>query len=198
MTVGDSRFDFTFVHEQQNVIVEIKSCTLCHNGLAMFPDAPTLRGQKHLKALERLALEKQAKTYVFFLILNANAERFMPAVHIDLDYARRFLDAQHVICQAFKLNVRDPVSIDLASVQEVPIDMAAAQTHCHNKVSYLLVLENPQDMTLTIGKLGSIRFLPGWYVYVGSAMNSLEARLKRHQRAVKNISGILITWLRPR
>ncbi len=187
VTVGDSRFDFTFVHEQQNVIVEIKSCTLCHNGLAMFPDAPTLRGQKHLKALERLAREQQARTYIIFLILNASAERFMPDVHVDFDYARLLLAAQHVTCQAFKLNVFDPLSIDLASVQEVPIDTAAVQTHCHNKGSYLLVLENPQDVTLTIGKLGQVHFLRGWYVYVGSAMNSLEARLKRHQRARKKL-----------
>ncbi|GAK60528.1 sugar fermentation stimulation protein [Candidatus Vecturithrix granuli] len=185
VTVGDSRFDFRFVHEQQNVIVEIKSCTLCHNGLAMFPDAPTLRGQKHLNALDRLAREKQAKTYIIFLILNASAERFMPDIHADLDYAKLFLAAQYVTCQAFKLNVIDPVSIDLASLQSVPIDEATTRTHCHNKGAYLVVLENSQDVMLTIGKLGQIHFPQGWYVYVGSAMNSLDARLKRHQRTRK-------------
>jgi len=96
-----------------------------------------------------------------------------------------FLAAQHVTCLAFKLNVIDPVSIDLASLQSVPIDEATTQTHCHNKGSYLLVLENPQDVRLTIGKLGQIHFPQGWYVYVGSAMNSLDARLKRHQRTRK-------------
>ena len=185
VTVGDSRFDFCFVHEQQNVIVEVKSCTLCHNGLAMFPDAPTLRGQKHLRTLERLAREKHAQTYIIFLILNASSQRFMPDMHVDFDYARLFLAAQHVTYRAFKLNVIDPVSIDLASLQEVPIDEGTARTHCHNKGSYLLVLENPQDVTLTIGKLGKMHFPQGWYVYVGSAMNSLDARLKRHQRTRK-------------
>ena len=186
-TIGDSRFDFRFVHEQQNVVVEVKSCTLCHNGLAMFPDAPTLRGQKHLNTLERLAQEKQAKTYIIFLILNANAERFMPDIHVAFDYAKRFLAAQYVTCQAYKLNVIDPVSVDLASVQEVPIDKATARTHGHNKGSYLLVLENPQDVRLTIGKLGRIHFPQGWYVYIGSAMNSLDTRLNRHQRARKKL-----------
>lgn len=185
VTVGDSRFDFCFVHEGQNVIVEIKSCTLCHNGLAMFPDAPTLRGKKHLKTLERLAREKQARTYIIYLILNASAERFMPDLHVDFDYAKLFLAARHVTYLVFKLNGIDPVSIDLASLQEVPIDEASTRTHCRNKGSYLLLLENPQDRLFTIGKLGDIHFPQGWYVYVGSAMNSLDARLKRHQRTRK-------------
>jgi Uri superfamily endonuclease len=34
--------------------------------------------------------------------------------------------------------------------------------------------------TIVIGKLGQIIFSPGWYAYVGSAMNNIEKRVKRH------------------
>jgi sugar fermentation stimulation protein A len=199
------------MHNHTNVIVEVKSCTLCHNGLAMFPDAPTLRGQKHLVTLEQLATGKnpplplpgrqwsdgeytplppsrgEYKTYVIFLILNASAERFMPNFHTDFDYGTLFLDTKAVNFKAFRLTFLDPVSADLQSIQEVPIDFSTIRTHCQNKGSYLLVLENPEDITVTVGKLGDIHFRKGWYVYVGSALQALDSRIKRHQKKRKKL-----------
>jgi sugar fermentation stimulation protein A len=182
---GDSKFDFTFEHHHRNVIVEIKSCTLCHDRLAMFPDAPTLRGQKHLAGLERLARDTGYDTYVIFLILNAGAERFMPNFHTDFDYAKLFLAANHVNLNAFRLSVIDPVSVDLESLRPIPADRSTLQENCKNKGSYLLLLENPEAITICVGKLGEIHFPQGWYVYVGSALNSLDSRLKRHQQKRK-------------
>ncbi len=192
VTVGTSKFDFTFVHKHTNIIVEVKSCTLCHNRLAMFPDAPTLRGQKHLVALDRLAGENpplllpgECKTYIIFLILNASAERFIPNFHTDFDYGNLFLAANAVNFNAFKLTCIDPVSVDLKSIQEVPIDFLTTNTHCQNKGSYLLLLENPEDIMVKVGKLGDIRFQKGWYVYVGSALHALDSRIQRHQKKRK-------------
>ncbi|WP_405267624.1 DUF123 domain-containing protein [Methanobrevibacter sp.] len=49
------------------------------------------------------------------------------------------------------------------------------------KGSYCLVVELDDEKTIKIGKrLGKIRFREGYYVYVGSAMNSLTARINRH------------------
>ena len=46
---------------------------------------------------------------------------------------------------------------------------------------YCLIINLDNDSEIEIGKrLGKINFDKGYYVYVGSAMNSLEARLKRH------------------
>ena len=185
VTFGDSRFDFTFTHKNKNIIAEIKACTLCHNSLAMFPDAPTLRGQKHLNRLERIGNEKHFTNYIIFLILNANAERFIPNFHTDFDYGTLFLAVKNVRFQAFKLKFVDPVTADLSSLQEVPIDFTTTQAHCHNKGSYLLILENVEDRTIAVGRLGDIFFPKGWYVYVGSAMNALDARVQRHQQKRK-------------
>ena len=182
---GDSKFDFTFRHNHRSVIAEIKSCTLCHNRLAMFPDAPTLRGQKHLAALEHLARETAYDTYVIFLVLNASAARFMPNFHTDFDYGKLFLATNHVNLNAFRLSFLDPVSTDLQSLQNIPIDFSTLREHCKNKGSYLLLLENPENIAVPVGQLGDVYFQKGWYVYVGSALNSLDSRLKRHQRKRK-------------
>lgn len=53
-TVGDSRFDFTAVQNGQPVAIEVKGCTLEEAGVARFPDAPTLRGIKHVQGLTAL------------------------------------------------------------------------------------------------------------------------------------------------
>ena len=48
---GTSRFDFYVETPQQKLFIEVKGVTLEENGIAMFPDAPTERGIKHLDEL---------------------------------------------------------------------------------------------------------------------------------------------------
>ncbi|MDL2246246.1 GIY-YIG nuclease family protein [Methanobrevibacter sp. OttesenSCG-928-K11] len=48
------------------------------------------------------------------------------------------------------------------------------------KGSYCLIIELKKDSKIKIGKLGYINFRKGFYVYIGSAMSSLESRIKRH------------------
>ena len=50
-TLGDSRFDFAARQGDRPVLVEVKGCTLETGGVACFPDAPTLRGLKHVREL---------------------------------------------------------------------------------------------------------------------------------------------------
>lgn len=53
------------------------------------------------------------------------------------------------------------------------------------KGNYLLHVSLPASATISIGKLGFLSFDTGEYVYVGSAMNGLHARLRRHCRIQK-------------
>lgn len=55
------------------------------------------------------------------------------------------------------------------------------------KAVYLLFLDVQRPKNIDIGALGRIKFEPGTYVYVGSAMNSVEKRLKRHFSEVENL-----------
>jgi Uri superfamily endonuclease len=48
------------------------------------------------------------------------------------------------------------------------------------KGTYCLIIHVSSNITIQIGKKGSFDFGKGFYVYVGSALNSLESRLKRH------------------
>jgi len=48
------------------------------------------------------------------------------------------------------------------------------------KGAYILLIYNPKKQRIKIGKLGIILFDKGYYVYVGSGMNSLEKRVNRH------------------
>ena len=55
------------------------------------------------------------------------------------------------------------------------------------KGSYALLLELDKNSDIIIGALGRIRFPRGYYVYVGSAMNGIEGRVRRHLRDDKKI-----------
>lgn len=55
------------------------------------------------------------------------------------------------------------------------------------KGTYILILEVPNDIKIPIGRLGKIKFQKGFYAYIGSALSSLEERIKRHLRKDKRI-----------
>ena len=65
---GDSRFDFYWENgPERRGFWEIKGVTLEEDGVARFPDAPTLRGVKHLEELIR-AREAGYETGVCFVV----------------------------------------------------------------------------------------------------------------------------------
>lgn len=48
------------------------------------------------------------------------------------------------------------------------------------KGTYCILMDLKSNQSISIGKLGEIEFKKGYYVYVGSALNSLMPRIKRH------------------
>lgn len=55
------------------------------------------------------------------------------------------------------------------------------------KGTYCLLINLKTDQIIEIGRNGKICFNKGFYVYVGSAMNSLEGRIRRHLRKEKKL-----------
>lgn len=55
-----------------------------------------------------------------------------------------------------------------------------------NKGAYCLCIEVKERILVRVGALGEIWFNPGQYIYVGSALNGLKARVQRH---LKNSRG---------
>ena len=64
----ESRFDFLLQSRKTGrpVLCEVKSVNLCEKGLALFPDAPTSRGKKHIEELEK-ALNHGYEALVVFV-----------------------------------------------------------------------------------------------------------------------------------
>jgi len=77
VTVGDSRFDFVAEQGGRPVAIEVKGCTLEDGGVAKFPDAPTLRGLKHVRGLARLAGEGW-RCVLLVVIQMKGVDVFMP------------------------------------------------------------------------------------------------------------------------
>ena len=88
VTTGDSRLDFRLDTDDGPIWMEVKGCTLEQDGLCRFPDAPTLRGTKHMQTLRQKALSGE-RAAVFFVIQLASAKVFSPNRETD----PRFSDA---------------------------------------------------------------------------------------------------------
>ncbi len=83
-----SRIDFMLQGPSERALLEVKNVTLCcEPGVACFPDAITIRGQKHLRDLME-AKEEGWRAVIFFLVQRGEAEVFTPADEIDVEYGR--------------------------------------------------------------------------------------------------------------
>jgi len=92
-TYGNSRFDIYFESKNRKGFVEVKGVTLENNGVARFPDAPTVRGTKHLKEMIK-AVKEGYTGYIFFLIQLKGAKYFSPNQSTDPLFAKTLRQAR--------------------------------------------------------------------------------------------------------
>ncbi len=76
-TFGDSRFDFYMEKDRNRYLLEVKGCTLEVGGVGYFPDAPTLRGVKHLRELAAAA-KAGWRCYLAFVIQTERVTEVLP------------------------------------------------------------------------------------------------------------------------
>ncbi|MCY3714799.1 MAG: DNA/RNA nuclease SfsA [Gemmatimonadetes bacterium] len=91
--VGAHRFDLLLRDNAVDLYLEVKSCTLSANDVAMFPDAVTDRGRRHLLALAQMQAEGK-RGALLFLIHHGNARAFLPDYHTDFAFARAFCEVE--------------------------------------------------------------------------------------------------------
>lgn len=91
-TSDHTRLDLQVIHGNFSTYIEIKNCSLAVDRCAMFPDAVTTRGTRHLHELIRLTSEGR-RACIFFLVQRMDADRFFPATHIDPIYGEALLKA---------------------------------------------------------------------------------------------------------
>lgn len=93
--IFDSRIDFKLEEDGLPIVyVEVKNVTLKGEGkLALFPDAVSTRGQKHLKDLIKIK-ESGFRSVMFYLVNREDVDAFMPAKEIDPQYAELLKEAE--------------------------------------------------------------------------------------------------------
>jgi len=199
---GGSRFDFLVTLSDIEVLLEVKACTLVEEGLALFPDAPSLRAVRHLRELAGIdsaagdgkadrADGRSRRGAVLFVIFSPDARSFMPNVHIDPVFASAFAECS----QRFQVHaVAIQTHQDGTAIVErlrLPVEYRMLDELAADGGVYLFALEIERGRTLKIGSLGDVHLDKGWYVYAGSARKGLSRRLARHGRRTR---GKVMRW----
>lgn len=116
----DSRIDFYAETKGVPTLIEVKNVTLCTDGTAQFPDAPTERGRKHLNTLADACTEDY-RSVILYLIQRPEALRFSAAAHIDPAYAKALSAAVTAGVKPLALTTFcDLISISLH--QSIPVE----------------------------------------------------------------------------
>lgn len=121
VSYGRSRFDLYFERDGRKGFMEVKGVTLEKDGVAMFPDAPTVRGKKHLLELVQAVKEGYAGV-VFFLVQMKGVQKFAPHIEMDPPFAAALKEAAEAGVEILaydsevspqKIRIGDPLPVDL-------------------------------------------------------------------------------------
>lgn len=117
-----SRFDFRLGEATQPCFIEVKSVGTASDGLALFPDAPTRRGTRHLVELAALASDG-VRTALIFVAQHAQAGAVMPDRRIDPEFADALIAAAYAGVEIYAY--RCPITRQgITLEQEIPCLLA--------------------------------------------------------------------------
>ena len=119
---GDSRFDFYLETPRERRFIEVKGVTLEKDGVALFPDAPTLRGLKHVQELARCR-EDGYRAMVLFIIQMKGVTVFRPnnATHPEFGAALRYAARAGVDLRAVDCIVTPD---SLIADKDIPVELS--------------------------------------------------------------------------
>lgn len=122
--IGDSRIDFLLSRGKERLALEVKSVGVVRDGIALFPDAPTTRGARHLRSLEEFVRTKQGAAMVLFVAQREDASAVCPDEEIDPAFAAELRRVAPVVeLRAVRFAVR-PDGCEF--IGEIPIAMIGA------------------------------------------------------------------------
>ena len=90
--LNESRIDLELTGASRPCYIEAKSVTLVKDGVGLFPDAPTVRGRKHLRALQR-AVGAGHRAAVAFVIQRPDVRSFSPNDAADGEFSETLRQA---------------------------------------------------------------------------------------------------------
>lgn len=113
VTYGKSRFDFLVTDSRgEHTYVEVKSCTLFIGDDAIFPDAPTSRGTKHLLELKEVVNDGD-RGLVLFVIFNPESKQFYPNSKTDPKFSETLKSIDRLVdIVPFKVSVTKDGSVE--------------------------------------------------------------------------------------
>lgn len=118
---GDSRFDVMAKNSFETCFVEVKNVTLKEGKYALFPDAVTTRGKKHLETLMKVK-QQGMRAVMLYIIQRTDVEIFAPAKDIDPDYAKTLKKAYENGVEIIPLQAKvSPQNIEI--VGELPFEI---------------------------------------------------------------------------
>ncbi len=121
VTFDNSRFDVFCENENEKCFVEVKNVTYKKGDFALFPDAVTTRGQKHLKTLIK-AKKQGYRAVMLYIIQRTDVLFFGVANEIDPDYAIILKEASKKGVEIIAMQAEvSPLSIQLK--KEIPIKL---------------------------------------------------------------------------
>jgi sugar fermentation stimulation protein A len=109
---GHSRLDFFLNNNRESCLLEVKSATLVKDGVAMFPDAVTERGKRHVNELVK-AKKEGYRACVLFVVQRTDAHSFSPSDETDPKFgnALRKAAVEGVEVYAYKMEVSPNFSL---------------------------------------------------------------------------------------
>jgi sugar fermentation stimulation protein A len=119
----ESRIDFKLEGKAGRIYIEVKSCTLVEDGHAFWPDAPTKRGTRHVRALARALREELAtRSVVIIVIQRPDAGVFSPNDRTDPIFGKVLRAALNRGVELIPLTTK-VVEWDLDLVGEIRYDL---------------------------------------------------------------------------
>jgi sugar fermentation stimulation protein A len=186
VTLGNSRFDFLLEKGKKKFILEVKSCTLFGKRIAMFPDAVTARGRRHVLELDELRSHGY-EGGVLFVIHSPSPRYFMPEHHTDLAFAQTLYSLKNrIMVKAISVGWGKDLTLS-HTIQELKIPWDLGRKEAHDCGDYILILKVKKAGKIDVGSFGKYNFTQGYYCYAGSARRHLTKRIERHQRTRKNL-----------
>jgi sugar fermentation stimulation protein A len=119
-TFYDSRLDLLLSDGANQILVEAKSCTLVKDSIALFPDAPTKRGARHMNTLIK-ALE-YGRAAACFIIQRDDAQEWRPNSEMDPDFTENLRKAVESGVEAYAYTCN--ISLEETSIQKrIPVKL---------------------------------------------------------------------------
>lgn len=185
-SIGQSRFDFLLRNEDNEMLLEVKSCSLFGKRIAMFPDAPSTRAARHVRELGEL-VETGHRGSVLFLVQSSSPDFFLPDFHTDPLFSEILYQNRHTIdIKAISVSWDEKMFLS-KQVSELEIPWYIYESDSGNKGCYMVILKLKNDMYEKVGNLGEIHFRKGFYIYVGSAFKNMNSRIARHRSKRKRM-----------